>query len=395
MAPDTRVVEQSRITIDTVQPDERSLTVDWNDGRVSRFHHIWLRDNCTCEECGTTETGGRYLELLDIPEDVAPQQVRVDDGVLAIRWHPDGHQSRYEPAWLRQHCYSTDGLSKGRRAWGAEIMQDLPHLRYSEVANHEESCIELVEQIYRDGFARLSDVETTREGTLRMAEMIGPVKGYTYPPTSEIVFDPQAPASMRDPVGQKLANIGTALVPHVDEGFRSNQPGLVVLHCVKPAAAGGGATILVDGFKAATLLREQNPGAFELLCRTPIAFRRRIDGEFDHYMERPHISLDASGEVNRVCIWEKSTAPLQAPEHLIEPLYAARRALLSLTHEEGLQANFMLGPGDALIIDNHRVMHARTAYHGARHLRHCHIDHDEMFSRYRMACRRLGRNPRF
>ena len=85
MAPDTRVVEQGRIAIDSVQPDERTLTVDWNDGRVSRFHHIWLRDNCTCGECGTTETGDRYLELRDIPEDVSPQQVGVDDGVLAIR----------------------------------------------------------------------------------------------------------------------------------------------------------------------------------------------------------------------------------------------------------------------------------------------------------------------
>lgn len=49
--------------------------------------------------------------------------------------------------------------------------------------------------------------------------------------------------------------------------------------------------------------------------------------------------------VSRVCISEKSTAPLRAPER----------------------------PGDALIIDNHRIMHARTAYRGARHLRHCHI----------------------
>ena len=379
--------------IESVQSEERAVLLRWDDDHLSRFHHIWLRDNCTCDKCGTTETGARNLQLLDIPEDVSPEHTELDDGFLVIRWSPDGHQSRYEPSFLRRYCYSADRLSKGRRPWGAEITDNLNPLRYAQVANNEEECLYLVERIYRDGFVLLSEVETTHEATIRMAELLGPVKGYTYAQSSEIVFDPNALASIIDPVGQKLANFGTALAPHVDEGFRSNQPGLVVLHRVKAAAAGGGATLLVDGFKVATLLREREPELFELLCRTPASFRRRIEGEFDHYMERPHISLAANGEIMRVCLSEKSTAPLQAPEHLVEPLYAARRALVKLTHEKSLQAKFPLQPGQALIIDNHRVMHARTEYEGARHLRHCHIDHDEMFSRYRMGCRRLGRVP--
>ena len=97
--------------------------------------------------------------------------------------------------------------------------------------------------------------------------------------------------------------------------------------------------------------------------------------------------------VGRFCWAEKSAAPVRAPEHLIEPIYAARRALLELVHDEGLQAKIALRPGDLLIADNYRVMHGRSAYRGRRHLRHCHIDRDEMYSRYRMACHRRGRTP--
>ena len=116
---------ESQPVIESVQPEERALVLRWDDEHVSRFHHIWLRDNCTCDECGTTETGTRFLQLLDIPEDVSPEHTELDHGSLVIRWGPDGHQSRYESSFLRRYCYSVDGLSKGRRPWGAEITDSL------------------------------------------------------------------------------------------------------------------------------------------------------------------------------------------------------------------------------------------------------------------------------
>ena len=34
-----------------VQVLDDQLRVQWADGRVSPFHHQWLRDNCPCAEC--------------------------------------------------------------------------------------------------------------------------------------------------------------------------------------------------------------------------------------------------------------------------------------------------------------------------------------------------------
>ena len=374
---------------------DRLLAVRWSNGEISRFHHIWLRDNCTCSQCGTTATGRRLLRLIDIPEDVSPERAELDDGSLAIRWRPDGHQSRYRAEWLREHCYSNGAAGSRanlRRPWGAEITENLIYRSYPSVRDSEEERLQLVEQIYRDGLALLSDVEPEREAFEEMAELIGPIKGYSYEPVSEIKVEPEAPLPATHPHGHRIAYSGGGLTPHVDESFRGTQPGLVVLQCVAAAAQGGGESVLVDGFKIAERLREQEPEAFDLLCGTAVGFRRAHEG-FDHYTEAPVFTLDSNREVVRFCFAEKSAAPVRAPEHMIEPIYAARRALLTLAHDESLQAKFALRPGDALIVDNYRLMHGRTSYQGARHLRHCHIDRDEMFSRYRMACRRLGRIP--
>lgn len=383
---------ERRARIESVECGDRILTVRWGDGRLTRIHYLWLRDNCTCRQCGTTETGARALRLIDIPEDVSPERAGVEDGALTIRWRPDGHRSRYEPDWLREHFCSGESAASTRRTWGAEIIEDLTRRACTEVRDSEEERLALVERIHRDGLALLTGVEPSREACEEAAALIGPIRSYSYEPISEIFVEPEAPIAAADPMAQRLAYSGSALSLHVDESFRGTQPGLVVFQCVEADAEGGGESVLVDGFMLAEVLNERAPGAFELLSRTATTFRRHHEG-FDYYTQTPVFTLDASGAVVRFCWAEKSAAPIRAPEHLIESIYAARRALLELVHDESLQARIALRPGDLLIADNYRVMHGRTAYRGRRHLRHCHVDRDEMYSRYRMACHRRGRCP--
>ena len=379
-------------TIESVECGDRALTVRWGDGRLNRIYHLWLRDNCTCRQCGTTESGARILRLVDIPEDVSPERADVEDGALTIRWRPDGHRSRYELDWLREHFWSEESVANARRTWGAELTLDLTCRAYAEIRDSEEERLALVERIHRDGIALLGGVGPSREAFEEAAALIGPIRSYSYEAISDIFVEPEAPIDVSAPLAQRLAYSGAALSLHVDESFRGTQPGLVLFQCVEADAAGGGESVLVDGFRLAELLEERMPDAFELLSRIATTFRRRHEG-FDYDTRTPVFTLDAGGAVVRFCWAEKSAAPIRAPEHLIESIYAARRALLELVHDESLQARVALRPGDLLIADNYRVMHGRTAYRGRRHLRHCHVDRDEMYSRYRMACHRRGRCP--
>src|SRR5829696_1623559 len=42
------------------------VAVVWSDGRHSRFHHIWLRDNCPCERCVHQVTKEQTFELVTV-----------------------------------------------------------------------------------------------------------------------------------------------------------------------------------------------------------------------------------------------------------------------------------------------------------------------------------------
>ena len=102
------------------------------------------------------------------------------------------------------------------------------------------------------------------------------------------------------------------------------------------------------------------------------------------------IALDAAGEVMAFRCNERTMAPLDIPADLIEPVYAALRTIFGLVYEPAMKVEFQLQSGEALVFDNQRVLHARTAFAGRRHIRQCHVDRDEVFSRLR----RLSRDRR-
>jgi hypothetical protein len=54
------------------------LQVHWADGRISPFHHPWLRDNCPCPLCVYSVTREQTLEIVDMGDDLAPDMARID-----------------------------------------------------------------------------------------------------------------------------------------------------------------------------------------------------------------------------------------------------------------------------------------------------------------------------
>ena len=86
-----------------VQAMADRVLVKWADNRVSPFHHPWLRDNCPCPSCVYTVTREQVLEIGDVPENLMPAQTSIDaEGCLSVQWQ-DGHLSRFDPCWLRAH----------------------------------------------------------------------------------------------------------------------------------------------------------------------------------------------------------------------------------------------------------------------------------------------------
>ncbi len=387
----TRLAEpptQQELSIEHIDQQQRCITVTWKDGHRSKFHHIWLRDNCTCPECGDRSGGHRYLELGSIDPDISPAEVSVAaDGSLYIRWQGDGHTTRYSPAWLRAHCYSSESIAERRLQpvlWDSNLNDKIPQWDYARITIDESYRLQMFQRIADYGFAIINDVPVEEDQIEELAAVFGFIRQTHYGRIFDLISTPQQ---------RILAQTAHAIRPHNDELFRDPIPGLFMMHCLRASDCGGGASVLVDGFKAAQNLCSSNPDLFDLLCQVPIPHRRFLVDDVDDVAlaaKWPVIELNQHGDIVAVHINERTMAPLDVEASLIEPVYRALREMLALLYAPEACVKYRLESGQAAVLDNHRVLHARTAFQGNRHIRQCHVDRDEFFSRLRALHRRLA-----
>jgi alpha-ketoglutarate-dependent taurine dioxygenase len=378
---------KKRPSIESIERQERNIAILWEDGHQSLFHHIWLRDNCTCPQCGDRSGGHRYLELGSIDPDIAPEKLSIDAaGSLQIRWQGDGHLSSYTPAWLSEHSYSSEAIAKRRQQpvlWDSTLNGKIPEWDYGQVLSDESMRLQMFQRINDYGFAIINAVPTLEDQIESLASIFGFIRETHYGRIFDLISTPQQ---------RILAQTAHAIRPHNDELFRDPIPGLFMMHCLRASECGGGASILVDGFSAAQRLRSEHKDMFDLLCRVPIPHRRFLVDDVDDVAlsaKWRSIELDRYGDIAAVHINERTMAPLDTEEHLVEPVYQALQQLLALVYAPEACVTYRLESGQAAVMDNHRVLHARAAFNGNRHIRQCHVDRDEFFSRLRALQRRL------
>lgn len=384
-----QTITEAAITIQRVEPNGRQLVVHWADGHLSDFHYVWLRYNCWCDDCGDTRPGLRQLQLPQIPLDISPNGVHLDEtGRLRLTWANDGHETILEPAWLREHCYSPRARAERRPQpilWDASIRDNLPTVEYAEAQANEAIHLQMLRHLRDYGFVLVRGVTPVPEETEKIVGMFGLIRETSYGRVFDLIAKPNATVS---------GNKANYLTPHTDEPFRYGPPGVIFFHCIESAAASGGASILVDGFKVADVLRQQVPDAFDLLTRIPQQFHRIHQDEVDFRSDGRTISVDVDGHIVGFRFNDRCTAPIDLPPDLIEPFFDASQKLASLVYDEQYHLTYQLRPGDLLAFDNHRVMHGRTAFDpslGRRHMRSCHVDRDGVFSQLRVLSRRLNR----
>ncbi|MEU6235467.1 TauD/TfdA family dioxygenase [Kitasatospora sp. NPDC047058] len=341
----------------------------------------WLRDNCPCAECRDPRSGQKLFQIGDLPEGLAvAAQVEIG-GKLEVLWS-DGHRSRYPLEWLDDAGGGDGRTEEGKRLWvAADFARGLPEAGWEAYLGDPAEQAAVLEAVRRTGFAVLRGVPAVERQVLEVAGTFGYVRVTNYGELFDVRVEP-------DP--NNLAFTSVAITPHTDNPYRDPVPTLQLLHCLENAAAGGDSG-LVDGFKAAAVLREEAPAEFAALTRTPVPFVFR-DRRTELRADRPLIEVDARGRIREVRFNNRSIGTLRGTPEELAAFYAAYRRFAAITLRPELQLTFRLDRGDCLVFDNTRLLHARTAFEqdGRRHLQGCYADLDSLHSTLAVLHRRAA-----
>lgn len=343
----------------------------------ARFHAVWLRDNALESDVRDPRNGQRLITLADWPADPLIIAARVEDDTLVVRFAYEAAERRWPIAWLARHVYDRDHprepgwTGPGVTRWDAALAQDLPTSDFAAVSADPAARRAMLAHVARFGFVRLTGTPTEPGVPLTIAALFGHVRTTNY----GAVFDVRAEASP-----ENLAYTRLGLQAHTDNPYRDPTPGVQILASLVNAAEGG-ESVLIDGFSVAARLAGEH---FALLTRYPARFAYagardvRLEAKF------PVIELGADGELRAVRFNNRSFAPLvDVPYDRVPAWYAALRRLNAAVEDPAFAVRFRLDPGTAIVFDNLRILHARTAITGAglRHLQGCYVDRDGLFSR--------------
>ncbi|WP_272008591.1 2-trimethylaminoethylphosphonate dioxygenase [Roseovarius sp. ZX-A-9] len=350
------------------------------DGRDLRFHAIWLRDNALDPATRDPGNGQRLITLGDIPADCHLSDVRLDAGQLHCTFAPDGHMCAFPLGWLRDHAYdrphanNAAALPEGAEVWDATLNASVPSGVMPDLEQNGAALRDWLAAIRRYGFAKVTGMRAEPGALFGIVDLFGHVRETNYGRHFEVRTEV-------NPVN--LAYTGLGLQAHTDNPYRDPVPTLQVLACLENSATGG-ENMVVDGFAVARKLRDEDPRGFALMAGHDARFAYVGGGGVHLRSRRPMIELGPDGALQAVRFNARSAAPItDVPFDDMADYYAAYRRFSALVDDPTIQVTFKLAPGEAFIVDNTRVLHARRGYSGAgtRWLQGCYADKDGLLSK--------------
>ncbi|TCD61488.1 hypothetical protein EIP91_008371 [Steccherinum ochraceum] len=365
--------------------DNRKVVVGFENGQWAKYHHIWLRDHCRCPQCYNAVTKQRLVNTFEIPHDVKPVEVESKADGLEVTWPgTTTHTSFYPWSWLKQNSYDPPLQPPLQRRefservlWGSKIQQSPPAVPYADVMSEDDKGLfRWLSQIDKFGFCFVSGVPPTPEATEELVKKIGFIRETKYGKFWEVMAD----HSRGD-----TAYTNIALGAHTDNTYFTDPCGLQAFHLLSHEDGSGGSTLLVDGFYVASLLKELHPTAYEILTRVGVPSHAAGDAD-SVYTPSPQgaypILREANGELMQVR-WnndDRSVMNNLAPSEL-EEWYDAVRLWHKLITAADSEYWVQLSPGTTVVVDNHRVLHGRSAFTGKRRLCGAYVGVDEYRSK--------------
>ena len=413
---------------------------------------------CECPQCVDPSTKQKLFATTDVPTSLRVDNDRYsppsgDETEYEIKWLDDvdgfgpDHSTVVSRETIERIVRTGTPIEMPKMPekvlWDdVGFRQDVVDLDYEAYMSDDSVLHQALQNLHTHGLVFLTNVPESEGSVASIAERIGPVKNTFYGYTWDVRSVPQA---------KNVAYTSQNLGFHMDLLYMKQPPHLQFLHCIRASSAGGASTF-TDSYKAASDLFQQENGhhAFRALSETPVNYHYNHPESHYYFQSRPVMELKEplyfagrgfnnlrrflsyAEEVYGVSLkdidifrWIEAVAwspPFQAPFSYVTPgrdpsgvpsrnrfselhtmngkmddhWHPAAKRFDDLIHRpEGIYER-MMKPGECVLFDNRRVLHARKAFEVGdigkeRWLRGAYLDKDPYMSKMRVLWERFGR----
>ena len=346
----------------------------------TEIHPIWLRERVR-EEKFLDKNNDQRLFDPSFLENINIEKADIKNDILELTFN-DGVISQFQINKLASEFLDSENLLNTVRqtTWDSSLLNK-PTYQFKDNFYDSKEMYEMLKSFYKYGFVIIKKVPTKNNYIVDFANSIGSIR----PTNFGEFFNVKSVPNPND-----LAYTSLALSPHTDNPYRKPVPCIQLLHCIENEVSGGFST-LVDGFKVATHLKENNLEYFEILTKIKVKFKF-TDKDVILENRGELIELDEKNNFKQIRFSTRLDYVPPLEKDQLDTYYKARKEISNLYNSKNFRIEFKLMSGDLMMIDNHRLLHGRTAYdanEGKRFLQGCYIDHDSSEGKLRYLKRKF------
>jgi len=363
-----------------IEVNNNAVIFNHNNKKIE-IHPIWLRERVREEKYLDRNSDQRLFDPSFL-DNINIENVHITNDMLELTFS-DGVTSKFQISKLTSEFLDSKDLLNTitQKIWDSSL-QNKPTYEFKDNLHESREMYELLKSFYEYGFVIVKKVPTQNNYIVKFANSIGSIR----PTNFGEYFNVKSVSNPND-----LAYTSLALSPHTDNPYRKPVPCIQLLHCIENEVSGGCST-LVDGFKVATHLKENNPEYFEILTKVKVKFKF-TDKDVILENRGELIELNELGNFKQIRFNTRLDYVPALEKNNLDLYYKARKKISDLYNSEKFKIEFKLMPGDIIMMDNHRLLHGRTVYNtneGKRFLQGCYIDHDSSEGKLRHLQRKFN-----
>ena len=374
----TYLVVNNKYTVKKIEKKNDHLSISWGDNFKSKYHFLWLRDNCPSAIHPTANM--RVFNILTVSKKIFPKKINLNQNQLDIDWSEGNHKSKFNLQWLRDHCYTEINNKKYNSPyifWDSNLKKNFSKIKlnHNDIISNDSYLKKWLKLLHSHGFAIIKNGPTKKKSGFRILKRISHHRETFFGTPFEVINIPKP---------NNTAYTAQALRNHTDLPYFEYAPGYQFLHCLVNNATGGKSSV-VDGFAVANYLRKKEKKIYKLLTETYVKFK---DTDYTQkairVLHSPIITLTKDNDFNDIRFSMAAMGTIDVNPKKMRKFYDAYQFFASLLQNNKFKIDFRLEAGDIFCFNNRRVLHGRTEFDpnsGNRHLQGYYVERDEIIAR--------------
>ena len=368
----------NKYTVKKIEKKNDHLSISWGDNFKSKYHFLWLRDNCPSAIHPTANM--RVFNILTVSKKIFPKKINLNQNQLDIDWSEGSHKSKFNLQWLRNHCYTEINNKKYNSPyifWDSNLKKNFSKIKlnHNDIISNDSYLKKWLKLLHSHGFAIIKNGPTKKKSGFRILKRISHHRETFFGTPFEVINIPKP---------NNTAYTAQALRNHTDLPYFEYAPGYQFLHCLVNNATGGKSSV-VDGFAVANYLRKKEKKIYKLLTETYVKFK---DTDYTQkairVLHSPIITLTKDNDFNDIRFSMAAMGTIDVNPKKMKKFYDAYQFFASLLQNNKFKIDFRLEAGDIFCFNNRRVLHGRTEFDpnsGNRHLQGYYVERDEIIAR--------------